>query len=584
MSAETFTADQARALAPYFTNVDRRVFALTNLPETVKGALFARYSRSAKSLRRLFLDEFLGAVAGEDGAASTIGDRSPFAAVGTERAEKLFARVLNEYGDDSVAQLGGAHLACEGVSNVLTKVLEWGRLMAYLEQSTRYVPYTDRPAGRWKYHVPTELTDTRLRDQFTQAMDLAFTTYARWIPEVEAHFRRKHPQSAGDSDAVYRAAIRAKALDTLRGLLPAATTSNVGLFGSGQAFEALLMRMFAHPLEEVREHAAAMLEELRRVIPAFLSRVDQAARGARWIDYLATTRATFAHAAHQLTRWPEGESAEGEPRDEVTLTDFDPDGELKVLAAALYSLSGWPDDQLLTHVRRLSSDDRTALLRAYVGERVNRRHRPGRAFERTRYRFDVISDYGAFRDLQRHRMLTLEWQPLSTSHGYVQPQAVEEVGALPDWRAVMDASARAHEALRARGLVDIAPYAVVMAYRVRFYMDMDAREAMHVIELRTAPQGHPSYRRIGQQMHHAIAEVAGHKVIAAAMRFADHTTVELERLQSERALERKRTGTTTPGEAPRVDDAQGPRINSDQAPRLRDAAAPTNRRPTGDPA
>ena len=233
----TFTADETRALAPYFTNADRPVFALRNLPETVKGALFARYSRSAKSVRRLFLDEFLGDVGGEALAAGAQAD----AAVGSARADQLYARVLNEYGDDSVAQLGGAHIACEGVSNVLTKVLEWGRLMAYLEQSTRYVPYTDRPDGLWKYHVPAELDGSPLRDRFVRTIDHAFETYARWIPAMEAHFRAKYPKSPDDSDGVYRSVIRAKALDTLRGLLPAATTSNVGLFGTGQAFEALLL-------------------------------------------------------------------------------------------------------------------------------------------------------------------------------------------------------------------------------------------------------------------------------------------------------------------------------------------------------
>jgi thymidylate synthase ThyX len=527
-TADTFTGEEARALQPYFTNVNRPVFALTNLPETVKGALFARYSRSAKSLRRLFLDEFLGQV---DTAPP------PAAAVGAERADRLYARVLSEYGDDSVAQLGGAHLACEGVSNILTKVLEWGRLMAYLEQSTRYVPYTDRPNGRWKYHVPSEIVAADARQRFVSTMDLAFETYARLIPEVEAHFRRRYPKASEDSDSVYRSVIRAKALDTLRGLLPAATTSNVGLFGTGQAYEALLLRMFAHPLAEVRDHAAAMLVELREVIPAFLARVDQAGRGARWIDYLATTRAAFQTAAAATI--PAG--ALPEARGEVTLTEFDPDGELKVVASALYSVSNLPDDQITAIVRRLSADDRTALLRAYAGTRVNRRHKPGRAFERTHYRFDVIADYGAFRDLQRHRLLTLDWQPLSPRHGYVEPAAVEEVGALADWRQVMDRSADLYDTLVTRGLKDAAPYAVLMAYRVRFYMDMNAREAMHVIELRTSPQGHPSYRRICHQMHRAIAEVAGHRAIAAAMQFADHSDVELERLQSERAIEQKRT-------------------------------------------
>src|SRR2546428_7171595 len=544
---DAFTTAETRALAPYFTNTDRPVFALTNLPETVKGALFARYSRSAKSVRRLFLDEFIGemdtgwsasSVNGGEKAPGPSGagpSRTAGAPIGTARAEKLYARVLSEYGDDSVAQLGGAHLACEGVSNVLTKVLEWGRLMAYLEQSTRYVPYTDRPNGRWKYHVPAELERTPLRETFIRTLDHAFDTYARWIPEMVAHFRAKYPKSPEDSEGVYKSVIRAKALDTLRGLLPAATTSNVGLFGTGQAFEALLLRMFAHPLQEVRDCAQQILTEVRQVIPAFLARIDQRDRGGRWIEYLAATRRDFADIAQPFV-----EDLSRDARDEVTLTDFDPDGELKVVAAALYSVSALPDDQLLDAARTLSADDRAALLRAYVGTRVNRRHKPGRAFERTGYRFDVLADYGAFRDLQRHRLLTLEWQPLSTRHGSTEPAAIEEAGALGDWREVMDRSADLYEKIVAAGIGEGAPYAVVMAYRVRFYMEMNAREAMHIIELRTAPQGHPSYRRICQAMHRAIAEIAGHRAIAAAMQFADHSEVELERLQSERTLEKKR--------------------------------------------
>ena len=524
---ESFTADETRALAPYVTNTDRPVFALKNLPETVKGALFARYSRSAKSLRRLFLDEFHDQVAA---AGAT-----PGADVGSERAAKLYARVLGEYGDDSVAQLGGVHLACEGVSNVLTKVLEWGRLMAYLEQSTRYVPYTDRPHGRWKYHDPAELDGSPLRETFIRTLDAAFETYARWIPPLEAHFRAKYPKSPQDSDGVYRSVIRAKALDTLRGLLPAATQSNVGVFGTGQGFEALLLRMFAHPLAEVRAHADAILAELRQIIPAFLTRIDHPARGGRWIEYLTETRRAFQAAVHPIV-----DGVADESRPEVSLTDFDPDGETKVVAAALYAASTLPDDRLLAIARRLSADERAALLRAYAGQRTNRRHKPGRAFERTSYRFDVLTDYGAFRDLQRHRLLTLEWQPLSARHGYTQPAAIEEAGAIAEWREVMNRSAELYDALVGRGLADVAPYGVVMAYRVRFYMDMNAREAMHVIELRSAPQGHPAYRRVCQLMHRAIAEVAGHRAIAAAMQFADHSEVELERLQQERRMEQKR--------------------------------------------
>ena len=536
--AEEFTREEQAALAPYFTNLAGPVFALVNLPEVVKGALFARYSRSPKSLRRLFLDEFLGPSGLE---AASLGGAAGDA--GARRAEQLFERVFVEYGDDSVAQLGGVHLACEGSSNILTKVLEWGRLMAYLEQSTRYIPYDDRPDGRYRYHVPAELTG-RLRERYVASLDRTFDVYRAWLPKVRAFFEVKFPRDPAESETVYRMTIRAKALDTLRGMLPAATTSNVGIYGTGQAYEQLLLRMRAHPLREVRDYADLMLVELRKVIPAFLKRVDVPERGGIWSTYLEETRRETRDVARRLLPT---ESAYGQgghqglvSTEEVMLTDFDSDGEVKVVAAALYAASNRPDAELLEIARRMTADERNAVLAAYGGKRLNRRHRPGRAFERTSYRFDVLGDYGAFRDLQRHRLLTLEWQRLTPRHGYLMPEAIAEAGAAADWGRVLAESAELHDAIEAAGLPEVAPYAVSMAYRVRFYMEMNAREAMHVIELRTTPQGHPSYRRICQAMHRLIAE--RHPAIAATMTFADHSSVDLERLEAERAAERRRAG------------------------------------------
>ena len=526
MSMETLTSDERRALAPYFTELDGPVFALVNLPEVVKGALFARYSRSAKSLRRLFLDEFL----------EQVGEAPTTPSIGTTRAEQLYERVLSDYGDDSVAQLGGVHLACEGASNILTKVLEWGRLMAYLEQSTRYVPYTDRPEGRWKYHVPTELDGHPLRDRYVETLDRAFETYARWIEPMRDYWGRRFPKPASESDTAYRATVRARALDSLRGLLPAATRSNVGIFGTAQGYEALLLRMRAHPLAEVQQYADLMLVELQKVIPAFLKRLERPDRGGVWSRYLKETHEETARVAQRLL-----DSMEPEPRPEVTLTDFDPDGEVKVVAAALYAVSALPDDQLLTIARKLGPEERRQVLEAYVGRRENRRHKPGRAFERTSYRFDVLADYGAFRDLQRHRLLTLEWQPLSTRHGHVTPEELADVGAHEDWMRAMRESAALHGALVDAGLVDVAPYAVAMAYRVRFYVDVNAREAMHMIELRTTPQGHPAYRRICQAMHRLIEEQASHRALAASMRYTDFSVGLGGRMDAERAAERRRS-------------------------------------------
>jgi thymidylate synthase ThyX len=528
--AEEFTADEADILRRYFTNLDGPVFALVNLPEVVKGALFARYSRSPKSLRRLFLDEFVGEL-------DISGDATIDATVGLRRAEELYDRVFFEYGDDSVAQLGGVHLACEQASNLLTKVLEWGRLMSYLEQSTRYIAYDTRLGGRYRYYRDPEVLGSSLGLRYIGDMDRMFDTYAELVPLMADFFRDRFPKDPGDSDFVYRQAVRAKAFDAVRGLLPAASLSNVGIYGTGQGYEALLLRMRSHPLPEARAYADLMLTELRKVIPSFLKRVDLDDRGVAWSTYLASTRSAVAEIAERL--FPGGGEAPPD-RAGVRLVDFDPDGEIKLVAAALYPHTHLPEAVVEERVRAMTTEERFEVLRAYVGERSNRRHKPGRAFERTAYRFDVLSDYGAFRDLQRHRMLTIEWQALSPRHGATRPEAVELAGAGSRFEESLERSAELHDALLERFPAQ-APYAVALAYKVRYYLHLNAREAMHLIELRTTPQGHEAYRVVGQEMHRLIAEVAGHRAVAEAMRFVDHSAEpSLERLDAERRAETRR--------------------------------------------
>jgi thymidylate synthase ThyX len=532
-ASEEFTDEEADVLRRYVTNLDGPVFALVNLPEVVKGALFARYSRTHKSLRRLFLDEFVGEL-------DTAGDVSVDATVGLARAEALYQRVFFEYGDDSVAQLGGVHLACEQASNLLTKVLEWGRLMAYLEQSTRYLAYDQRLAGRFRYHRPPGILSSPLGTRYVADLDDLFTAYAELLAPMQDWLRERHPREPGDSDLVYRHAVRAKAFDALRGLLPAASLSNVGIYGSGQAYEQLIQRMRAHPLPEARAYADLMLAELRKVIPSFLSRVDRPDRGGEWTAYLAATASATEEVAHRLLA-----DVEPEPRPAVTLVDWDPEGEDKLLAAILYPYSDLPDDQLLARARLLGADERAALLAAFVGERRNRRHKPGRALERTSYRFDILADYGAFRDLQRHRMLTIQWQPLTPRHGYDLPEEVVAAGLAPRFEDAMATSAALHDALAERFPAEAA-YAVALAFRIRFSMELNARSALHLLELRSQPSGHPGYRRIAQEMHRLIADQAGHRAVAAAMQFVDRRPVELERLEGERRAEARRRATQHP--------------------------------------
>ena len=332
---------------------------------------------------------------------------------------------------------------------------------------------------------------------------------------MQQHFAREYPKAPEDSDGVHRAAIRAKALDTLRGLLPAATQSNVGHLrhrpGASKRCCCACARIRSTRSAPARDQ---MLAELRKVIPAFLDARRSAGPRRplerRTSPTRATARAAVAVAPARRRRRP---SRATKSRSPTSIRD----GEIKVVAAALYAVDDLPDDQLLAHrapacrptiAPRCSAPTSASAATAATS--------PGRAFERTSYRFDVLTDYGAFRDLQRHRLLTLEWQPLSTRHGYTEPDAIREAGALDDWtRGDGRLGGTARGAARGRPAPTPRRTPSSMAYRVRFYMEMNAREAMHVIELRTAPQGHPAYRRVCQQMHRLIADSAGHTAIAA---------------------------------------------------------------------
>ena len=300
--SEDFTPEERALLEPHFTNLEGPVFALTNLPEAVKGAMFARYSRTTKSLRRLFLDEFAEDVAGVD-----IGTRRP---PRRKRAAGIYERVFVEYGDDSVAQLGGVHLACEQSSQLLAKALEWGRLAAYLEQSTRYMRYDDQPGGRWRATVPPEIAGTAARGALRAFLDDVFTTYGRMYERLKPWFRERFPQQPDDTDFVYGQTILAKTCDTLRMVLPAGTRSNLGIYATGQSYEQLLMRLAQHPLAEMRAYGELMLVELRKVIPEFLKRVDQPDRGVAWSAYWRDVRERTQELAAKLVG-----DVEPEPRE-----------------------------------------------------------------------------------------------------------------------------------------------------------------------------------------------------------------------------------------------------------------------------
>ncbi len=530
---ESFSEDERRLLEPHFTNLDRPVFALTNLPETVKGALFARYSRYQGTLRRLYLDEFADDM-GRDEAGNA--DPRPFDGIEGERAAKLYERVFLGFGDDSVAQLGGGHLACEWVSNVLTKVLQRGRLAAYLEQSTRYIPY-DAPIpgyadagspGSWRYWRGEEVGP-----RFGEAMDEIFEIYSDSLRVVRGWAEQRWPRGE-EPQAAWERSIKAKALDLLRGLLPASTLSHVGIYASGQAYEGLLLRLASSPLPEAREFGAMAHEELAKVIPSFVSRVGRPDRGGEWVSFLEERRRSTESWVARLGLDRRG----GEPLPSVELLHVD-GAEDDVIAASLYEETGLPEREVSARVAQLSGEERAQLLAELIGERGNRRHRPGRGWESVRYRFEIVSDYGAFRDMQRHRMLTCQWQTLGPDLGAGVPDEVAEAGAGDAYQRALDISATEFARLEEAGHPELAPYALCLGYRIRYVMDMNAREAMHVCELRSGREGHPTYRAVAQEMHEQIGAV--HPAIGAAMRHVDTSSEpRLERIMSELRTHRKR--------------------------------------------
>ena len=517
---ETFTDAERAALAPHFTNLDGPVFALVNLPETVKGALFARYSRYSGSLRRLYLDEFAEEV--------PEGGR-PFDGVEGERAAGLYERVFMGYGDDSIAQVGGAHLACEWVSNVLTKVLQRGRLAAYLEQSTRYIPYDQpMPGGGYRYYA-----DDELGEPYRKAIDEIFTLYSSGLERTEEWAAERWPRGE-EPEAAWRRSIRAKALDLMRGLLPAATLSHVGIFASGQAYEQLLLRMMASPLPEARAYGGLMLEQLKQVIPSFVARVERPERGGEWAAFLERRREAAERAVARMGL----DRREGAEAPTVELVHFD-GSEADLLAASLFESSGASEGSIRRRIDALDPIERAELIGELVGERANRRHRPGRGWEALRYRFEIVSDYGGFRDLQRHRLLTCQWQRLGPELGAGVPEELRDAGVADDYERALEISRAEFERLEGLGLPDAAPYALCLGYRIRYVLDLNAREAMHLIELRSGREGHPTYSAVAQAMHERIADV--HPTVAAAMTHVDSSTEpRLERIMSEIRTHRKR--------------------------------------------
>ena len=534
---DRFSEEEKAKLRGHFSNADRAVFAITTPRQVDRGALMSRYSRTDKSMRRVFLDEF---------------------AKNPDRGEEFYRKVLLEYGDDSVAELGEAQVALEGISNIAAKKIEDRRIgLSYLEKSSRYVPFDQKVAGLYRYCREGRIMSSRHADRYIQACDHSFDAYSKSIPALIKFLEGREPidrllffDSESGTDVpfgslkdskdievarrIYRSTVRAKALDLLRGFLPAATMTNVGMTGNGRAFEYLLSIMHGSKLGELRSLGVQLFLELQAVIPSFVRRANDR-HGQALQSYLAQTEGALQALVQKHLSGIEPEASP----DPVKLLEFEDNlaAEVKVASAALYEQAGGRSlEKITSHVRSMPPHERQEIIRAYTQFRENRRHRPGRAFEMVDYTFELFTNFGMFRDLHRHRVLTIERQLLSARHGYDMPPELAEAGIEREFRECMDMSRAVYEQMSE--MPEEAQYVVNFAYRYPYFIKMNLREACHMIELRTAPQGHPDYRVVCQQMYSQIK--AAHPVLAEGIKFADMNSYQLERLDAEKKTEKKR--------------------------------------------
>ena len=490
-----------------------------NADPILTAAAMARLSRSPHDLRVTYLREFAHVA-------------------GAAHAEALFSRVLAEYGDDSVAQLATLAAVCENASNILTKQLEWGRLAGYLEQSTRYI-FFDQPKadGSFRYYTPP--LPEKLRARYVARMNCIFELYSQVVRSLTEYVRNKEKEKDSTDPkehAAWLGSTRAQACDAARPMLPAATTSTVGIVATAQSFERLIWLLAGNQLSECQNTARVILREVRKVAPAFFTRTDMPERGGAMVDYAIKKRNLFEGfcEADGLTKptW-DGVS--------VRLIDFWPVGELDLLPEMLFKTSGLPLQELKKITWALPIGTQEELFCEYMGERLNRRHKPDRALEKLHYEWEIVGDYGTFRDLQRHRMVdSFEWQSLTPDYGFEVPELIKEAGFDGIFSFVFLEAKTLYHILQSEGYVAEAQYATLLGHRMRYRFILNARAAFHFHELRTGPQGHPGYRKIVQEMHRQLSVV--HPRIGKAMKFVNMgEDPALTRLAGELATQRKLT-------------------------------------------
>ncbi|MBN2144959.1 MAG: FAD-dependent thymidylate synthase [Candidatus Aureabacteria bacterium] len=531
-SSELFNEYEIKLLAPFVTNTDQSIFALKNLPEVIKGALFSRYSRSKLGLRSLLLKEFIcSAESGFNEMAKNVSDKEIFKEDYIKKAQDFYDRVLDGYGDDSIGELGGAHLALEDISILATKVLEDARIGGSpLEKSTRYIYFDEKINGDYRFLKEPVLMDSPFKELYLSTCRFLFDTYSSLVKPLSSYVEKMNPAETDPVSPAYKTSVRARVCDSLRGLLPTSTLTNMGIFGNGRFFESLLQRLSVSNLQEIQEIGNRAFQELQKVVPSFIRRADSSHRHyTSWSEFFHKQEAHLKQAAEKIIVSLHEHTPPS--LESVRLTDHDKDAEWKVAAALLYPHVSFSLSELRQQMHSSSGYRWKDLFQTLANERQNRRHKPPRALEHADYTFDLLADFGMFRDLHRHRILTQERQKLSTSLGYMVPEDVLMSGLEKPYRSALDQAASAYEKINVH-FPHEAQYVVPLAYRIRWYFKINLRSLIWMCELRSMPQGHIHYRKMAQEIARKVMEV--HPGFIPFFKFMDFDDHALGRLDQEK--------------------------------------------------
>lgn len=535
---EDFSEIQVDILNKFVTNTQGNIFALRNLPEVIKGALFSRYSRSSLGLRSLLLKEF---IQGDETEFNAIVGRKTFEEnelenqfVAIKKAQNFYDRILDGYGDDSIGELGGAHLAIENVSMLAAKAIENSRVGGSpLEKSTRYIYFDQKVKGQYLYYREPILMTSAYRELYISTCDNLFATYSDLIAPTTELMEKKFPKDPESSKAAYTAALRAKALDCLRGLLPAGTLTNMGVYGNGRFWEYLLHKLQCENLTEMQEIGKNAFEELSKIIPSFVRRAESNHHTHESLKSFYEAMNAQLKSVAALVKIPPKESKSG-----VVLLDSDPQCLKKIAAALLFPEGNYSLEDLYEYSAKLSSAELSNLFDAASSMRENRRHKPPRALEHAEFIFEILGDFGAYRDLHRHRILTQDRQLLTTDYGYYIASDLIDTPMEKSYREAMERAKEAFEEIQLQ-LPEEAQYIVPMAFNIRWYFKINLRALVWLTEIRSIAAGHPSYRYIAQRM--ARLAIDAYPELACFFKFVDYEGYDLGRLgQEERKAEKKK--------------------------------------------